>query len=139
MFFFSFGKLNQFFMKKLFLILLLGVFALPGFSQTVNGEQLSEIESPYLLLIGTQKFIGPTVTIEVDFGQFGASKTFKSKNEVKILDADKRPVEFNSMVDALNFFTKYNYEFVNAYAITVGGSGLGGGNQNVYHWLLKRK
>jgi hypothetical protein len=119
-------------MKKLFLILLLVVFALPGFSQTVNGEQLSEIESPYLLIMGTQKFLGQTIMINVDFGQFGASKVIKTKSEVKILDEAKRPVEFNSMIDALNFFIKYNYEFVDAYAITVG-------NQNVYHWLLKRK
>jgi hypothetical protein len=124
-------------MKRLFVMLLLSAFAVPGFSQTVNGEPLSAIESPYLLIMGTQKLLSPAVTIQVDFGQFGASRVFKKKSEVRIMDENKSLVEFNSMVDALNFFTKYNYEFVDAYAISV--SGEMGGTQNVYHWLLKRK
>lgn len=123
-------------MKKLFLILFLSAFAIPSFSQTVNGQPISEIESPYLLIMGTQKLLGPTVTVEVDLGQEGISKIFKKKEQVKILDADNNPIEFNSMVGALNFFAQYNYEFVDAYAISVSN---GMGYQNVYHWLLKRK
>jgi hypothetical protein len=34
------------------------------------------------------------------------------------------------MIDALNFMSKNGFEFVNAYAITMG-------NQNVYHYLLR--
>ncbi len=36
------------------------------------------------------------------------------------------------MIDALNFMTKDGWEFVQAYAFSVGQSG------NVYHYLLKR-
>jgi len=36
------------------------------------------------------------------------------------------------MIDALNFMSKNEYEFVQAYALTVG-------NQNVYHYLMKKK
>jgi hypothetical protein len=36
------------------------------------------------------------------------------------------------MVDALNFMSDNGYEFVTAYAITVG-------NSNVYHFLMKKK
>jgi hypothetical protein len=36
------------------------------------------------------------------------------------------------MVDAMNYFGKQGWEFVQAYAVTMG-------NQNVYHWLLKKE
>ena len=34
------------------------------------------------------------------------------------------------MIDALNFFTKFNYEFETAFVATID-------RQNVYHYLLK--
>jgi hypothetical protein len=36
------------------------------------------------------------------------------------------------MIDALNFMTKNGYEFVQAYALVLS-------NQNVYHYLLRKK
>lgn len=47
-------------------------------------------------------------------------------------DENGKNIEFNSMVDAMNYFGKQGWEFVQAYAVTMG-------NQNVYHWLLKKK
>jgi len=38
---------------------------------------------------------------------------------------------FNSMVDALNFMGSSGWEFVQAYTVTIG-------QQNVYHYLLKK-
>lgn len=38
---------------------------------------------------------------------------------------------FNSMVDGMNYMGKDGWEFVQAYVVTLG-------NQNVYHWLLKK-
>ncbi|HLO43950.1 MAG TPA: hypothetical protein VK175_06420 [Leadbetterella sp.] len=106
-------------------------------AQSVNGVALKDIDTPYLLIMGVGKILQPKVTIDVDFGQKVSSKFFKDKEEVKILDEAGKLVEFNSMIDALNFFTKFGYEFVDAYAITV--SSAMGGSQNVYHWLLKKK
>lgn len=39
---------------------------------------------------------------------------------------------FNSMIDGMNYMGKLGWEFVQAYTVTVG-------EQNVYHWLLKKK
>jgi hypothetical protein len=36
------------------------------------------------------------------------------------------------MVDALNYMGEKGWEFVQAYVVTIS-------NQNVYHWLLKKK
>lgn len=62
-------------------------------AQTINGLAISDIKSPYMLLMGTQRLLGPTVTIEVDFGEAGASKVFKKNSEVKILDENNRLIE----------------------------------------------
>jgi hypothetical protein len=43
-----------------------------------------------------------------------------------------KALDFNSMIDALNFMAQNGFEFVNAYTITVA-------NQNVYHYILKKK
>lgn len=40
-------------------------------------------------------------------------------------------MKFNSMIDALNYMGTQGWEFVQAYAITMG-------NTNVYHFLMKR-
>jgi len=68
------------------------------------------------------------VTIQIDFGQ--ENKIFSTK-DTQVKDKNGKLVVFNSMIDALNFLSSNNYQFVNAYAITIG-------SQNVYHYLLKK-
>ena len=70
------------------------------------------------------------VSIEIDFGQ--NTKFFSSGKETRVKDAKGNNMIFNSMIDALNFMSANGYEFVNAYAITMG-------NQNVYNFILKNK
>lgn len=41
------------------------------------------------------------------------------------------------MVDAMNYMGALGWEFQQAYVITVPGGF--GGNQNVYHWLLRKE
>ena len=69
------------------------------------------------------------MTIEIDFGQ--ENKVFKFK-DTQVKDAEGRLQVFNSMIDALNFMSSNGYDFVSAYAITIG-------NQNVYHFLLQKR
>jgi len=70
------------------------------------------------------------VTIAIDFGQ--ENKFFSVKDDGRITDETGKPLILNSMIDALNFLSKYGYEFVDAYCITTQG-------QNVYHWLLRKR
>lgn len=102
-------------MKKLFFIILL-LFSVKAFSQDTH---------IYCELVGTQKFMSNKVSIEVDFGQF--AKFTKSQ---KLVDENGKPIVFNSMVDAMNYFGAKGWEFMQAYVVTFQG-------QNVYHWLLK--
>ena len=82
----------------------------------------------YCELVGTGKFMSSKVNVQVDFGQ----KTSFWKGVSFLKDENGKNREFNSMVDAMNFFGKQGWEFVQAYVVTTS-------NQNVYHWLLKKE
>jgi hypothetical protein len=70
------------------------------------------------------------VKVEVDFGQ---KTSYWKGGTDKILKDDKgKAIEFNSMVDAMNYFGALGWEFVQAYVVTTN-------NQHVYHWLLKKE
>ena len=117
-------------MKHLILAFLAMSISLAGFSQTVNGAPLKDLNVEHILIVGTAKLLSNKVTIAIDFGQH--NKFFSPKDDGTITDENGKPLVLNSMVDALNFLSKYGYEFVNAYSVTLQGS-------NVYHWLLRKK
>lgn len=110
------------------IILTIGVMAFlygPIAAQTINDIPISEINENYIQIVGFQKMMSAKLTISVDLGQ---ARGFGNDNRIK--DENGRPLIFESMVDALNFFSKYNYNFVDSYAMSAG-------NQNVVHFLLK--
>ncbi len=116
-------------MKKLLLALACaGSFSV--FSQTVNDIPIKDIDVEYVQIVGTSKMFTKKVTVELDFGQ--ETKFFSSAKAMRINDENGKQMEFNSMIDALNFMSKNGFEFVSAYTISVQ-------NQNVYHYLLKKK
>ncbi|WP_310991937.1 hypothetical protein [Aequorivita marina] len=117
---------------KRFLIstVILSLFALSsGFSQTVNDVPLKDIDVKYIQIVGTSRMMSNKVNIDIDFGQ--ENKFFSSK-ETQVKDENGKQLTFNSMIDALNFFAKYSYEFESAYSLS-------SGNQSVYHFLLKKE
>jgi hypothetical protein len=97
-------------------------------SQTVNDIPIKDIDVQYIQIVGTSQLLSNKVTIEIDFGQ--TTKFFSTK-ETRVKDEEGKLMKFNSMIDALNFFSKNGYKFVTAYAITIS-------NQNVYHYLLEK-
>ena len=84
----------------------------------------------YCELLGTQKFLSTKVTVSVDFGQ---ERKFFGDN--RMVDANGKVQEFNSMVDAMNYMGTLGWEFEQAYVVTVGS---GTSASNVYHWLLSK-
>lgn len=113
---------------KLLLSFMLSLFVTISYSQTVNGVELSSFEGDYIQIVGVSNLMGTKVTIGVDYGQ--EKKVFR--NTSSLIDENGKLVKLNSMVDALNFFVLYGYEFKTAYALTMG-------NSNVYHFLLSKK
>tara|TARA_B110000285_G_C14678974_1_gene403769 strand:+ start:113 stop:508 length:396 start_codon:yes stop_codon:yes gene_type:complete len=122
---------KQFIMKKnLIFTLMLSLLAIStAFSQTVNDKPISEIDVEYIQIVGTAKLLSNKVKIKIDFGQL--NKVFSAK-DTQVKDKDGKLMVFNSMIDALNFFSANGYDFQQAYTITIG-------NQNVYHYLMKKK
>lgn len=81
----------------------------------------------YCEIVGVSKLMNMfQVNVSIDYGQ---EKSIWKGNWIK--DEEGKIKTFNSMIDALNFMAKQGWEFVQAYAATMG-------NQNVYHYLLKR-
>lgn len=99
-------------------------------AQTVNDIPLKELDVDYILIVGEGKLFSDKVSVKIDFGQ--NTKFFSSKEEMFIRDKEGERVKFNSMVDALNFLSRNGFQFVQAYAITIG-------NQNVYHYLMRKE
>jgi tryptophan synthase beta subunit len=100
-----------------------------SFSQTVNDIPVTEIDVEYIRIVGTSKTFSNKITVEVDFGQ---QTKFFGKNRMVVKNEEGKLVEFNSMVDALNFFSGIGFEFVTAYAFAVDSG------QQVYHYLLRK-
>jgi len=75
----------------------------------------------------TANLLGTKLNISIDFGQ-----ERKWAADLRLKDEEGKPIKFNSMIDALNFMGNLGWEFVQAYAITMG-------NTNVYHFLLKKE
>lgn len=111
-------------MKKIiFLIVVLFIsFNTSTFAQTEKIEEGKK--RVYCELVGTANFTGTKVKVAVDFGQ---KVTWRSDQQ--LVGTDGKKLKFNSMVDAMNYMGRFNWKFIQAYAITHG-------NSNVYHFLL---
>lgn len=116
-------------MKKIFFLLAFAFVGSQTYSQSVNGTPIKDIDVEYVQIVGYSKLLSNKVTIMIDFGQ--STKFFNSGKEKVVKDKNGNILKFNSMIDALNFMSKNGYEFQTAYAFAVG-------NQNVYHYLLKK-
>ena len=117
-------------MKNIFIILLLS-FSFNSYSQYLNDKPIEELDAEYIQIVGTERFFKPfQVTINVMFGQVSKAK----EQPLAVLWTDetkKTRYPLNGMMGALNFFSKYGYEYVDAYALTMN-------NSNVYHFLLRK-
>ena len=108
-------------MKYLVVALMLVVFS----QNPVCGQKKEYI---YARIVGTEKMFSTKVRVTVDFGQ--ETRFFGDKGTIR--DKDGKVRNFNSMIDALNFMGSIGWEFAQAYTLTIG-------NQNVYHYLLKKE
>lgn len=109
-------------------VILMCVF-IGSFLSTVKSQEnvsLNSMQYFYCQIVGTQKMLSNKVTVNVDFGQIQ-----KLLSDQRLRDENGNVIVFNSMVDAMNWMGARGWEFVQAYVITTG-------NQNVYHWLLKK-
>ena len=116
-------------MKKLLFVLVLAFIGQQVFSQTVNDVPIKDIDVAYVQIVGYSKLMSTKLNISIDFGQ--ATNIWTKGKKTVVKDENGKMMKFNSMIDALNFMNDNGYEFETAYAFAIG-------NQNVYHFLLKK-
>jgi hypothetical protein len=121
-------KTKDFMKKPTYLFFACLLFSVNSAIAQTEQTQSKEPKFGYCELVGTQKLFSQKLTIAVDFGE---AKNIWKDNRVKDEVTGKVQV-FNSMVDALNYMGEDGWEFVQAYIVTLG-------QQNVYHWLLKKQ
>lgn len=109
-------------MKKVLFIIAI-VFA----ALVANAQQ--KPHKVYAELLGTANFLQTKVTIKVDFGQ--EISFWQQHAQRQLVDKNGKDIQFNSMVDAMNYMGTLGWEFEQAYVVTVG-------QQNVYHWLMSK-
>lgn len=113
--------------KQLLFAAFLFTFSLSLYSQTATENK----SYAFCELVGTSNLLGTKVTVAIDFGQ---KRSFFQSNV--LLDANGKPVKFNSMIDAMNSMGSKGWEFVQAFVVTVGS---GAYSSNVYHYVLKKE
>ena len=105
------------------------LFAIAIMLTALNANAQQKPQKVYAEIVGQSNLLQTKVTIQVDFGQ---ERTFWMQGAQKqLVDDNGKPIQFNSMVDAMNYMGSLGWEFVQAYVVTVS-------NQNVYHWLMSK-
>lgn len=123
--------MSKTFMKTHFLFFILTIFiSLSSFCQTVNDIPIRDIDAEYIEIKGAPgEVFGRNIRVLIDFGQ--ARRRISVKDQI-IRDVDGKKMNFNSMIDALNFMSSNGYEFVQAYGVSIS-------NKEIEHYYLLRK
>jgi hypothetical protein len=98
------------------------------FAQKVNGIAVKDLDADYIEIAETPSY-GIYKRIAVDFGQKVGIWSFK---ESTLTDNEGKPIDFNSIVAALNFMSRNGYELVDSYPVKNNDS-------NIQHYILKKK
>ncbi len=95
---------------KVFFALLFLFGAKLSYSQTVNNTPIKDIDVEYIEIVGkSAKAFSRKLKVNLDFGQKNRAFT---QVDSQIKDKNGNTIEFNSMIDALNFMDQNGYEFV---------------------------
>lgn len=90
----------------------------------------------YCEIVGTGNLLGTKIkSIEVDLGQELNIKSWGFLKARVLVDDNNKKIEFNSMMDAVNYFGRLGWRLHSTYAITEGSMG---GKTNVYHYILEK-
>ena len=117
-------------MKQNLLILLIHFAILnTAGAQSIDDVPLKEINAQYVKLRAEVVPFKNKISVSIDYGQSNAMVNVKSN---LLNDESGKPMAFNSMIDALNFFMNHNYELFEVYTLSTDMS-------STAHYILKRK
>lgn len=116
-------------MKKFLFLLAFAVVSVVAYAQTPY--------KTYCEIVGTGNILGTKIkSVEVDMGQAVNYNFWKVESSRVLADENGEKVEFNSMMDAVNFFGRLGWRLHSTYAITESSMG---GKVNVYHYIFEKE
>lgn len=118
-------------MKKHLKTIVFGIclfFGLSSFSQTVNGVPLLDLDVEYVQIYNR---MGWNANVHVDFGNRRIAVSNHKHNIFR--DEHDQPINFISMLDALNFLAKHGFELVQAYVAAYDD------HRDTHYYILRRK
>jgi len=101
-----------------------------GGSIIVDEVNVNELPIKYIQVLAVGKWFSNKVKIYVDYGQY--KKWVEGGHGSIIRHKDGQPIQFNSVMHAINFFGNNGWRFVDAYAITID-------NSHVYHYYFEKE
>ena len=110
-------------MKKVIFLFVLMSLALSAHAQ---------LHATYCEIIGSGNFSGNKIKISFDFGNQGFS--YRASDNV-IVDEKGTPIEFTSMIDALNYMSKFGWKLQTAYSASIKGMGA----QETYRYIMMKE
>ncbi|MCM1356514.1 MAG: hypothetical protein NC212_08940 [Staphylococcus sp.] len=127
-------------MKKYLVIILLSALSISAQAQHVPSDSINVAVTDsiterevYCMILGQATNLlgmGSKCTVQVDFGE--GQGTWTGGLDNTLVDENGKAIKFKSMIDAMNFMTKFGWRFLDAYAITVAP------NNHVYHWIMSK-
>ena len=112
-------------MKRFFLVIVLAILTMAAIAQ--------EPYKAYCEIVGTGNITGTNVKIQVEFGQ---KAKWATPNARFLVDENGEKMNFNSMIDAVNYLAKLGWELILAYPVT---PTQGMSKDPVYHYILCKK
>lgn len=93
-----------------FIVLLVLLKSMSCFAQVyVDGVAIDTTNTPFCQLICSNNSLLTKTFVTIDYGQYYISTRL---NRQRIEGSDRKPVTFNSSIDALNFMIRHGWEFV---------------------------
>lgn len=111
---------------SVFFFVLLGISN--GYAQTVNDVPISAIDVEYIQIFSSAKPFSSVITIQADFGQ---KRNYMSTESTSLLNSEGQPIEFNSMIEAINLFSQFGYEYLDAYSVNIN-------SRDVVYFVLRK-
>src|SRR5690554_1552244 len=111
---------------SVFFFVLLGISN--RYAQTVNNVSISAIDVEYIQIFSSAKPFSSVITIQADFGQ---KRNYMSTESTSLLNSEGQPIEFNSMIEAINLFSQFGYEYLDAYSVNIN-------SRDVVYFVLRK-
>ena len=89
------------------------------------------VKRVYAELSCDQQLFSSKVKVSIDFGQ--STSWLTSMSESRLVDSSGKDIKFNSMIDALNYLTQFEWRFAQAYVVP---SGTGNSIRGTTYWIL---